>query len=78
MKDTLPLKVMVSTREKRGTSLTRYQRHEWSVEGYVDEMVVGNCPLDTSDKVVLPKKFSRISPSKPRERRHKARLREGH
>ena len=39
-------------------------------------MVGGGGPLDTPDEVVLPKEFSRISPSEPRERRRKARLRE--
>ena len=48
------------------------------VEGDVDETVSGGGPLDTSDKVILPKEFSRISPSEPRERRRKAWLRKGH
>ena len=31
-------------------------------------MVVGGSLLDAPDKLVLPKEFSRVSPSEPRER----------
>ena len=34
----------------------------------MDELVVGGSLLDTSDEAILPKKFSRVSPSKPRKR----------
>ena len=48
------------------------------IERDVDETVGGSGLLDTPDEVILPEEFSRISPGEPRERRHKARLREGH
>jgi hypothetical protein len=34
----------------------------------VDEAIGGGGLLDTLDKAILPKEFSEISPSKPRER----------
>ena len=78
MEGTSPLKVMIRTREKWCTGLSRYERDEWAIEGNMDESIHGGSPLDTPDEAILPKEFSRISPSKPRERRRKAQLREGY
>ena len=78
MKSTMPLKVVVGAWEQRGGGLSSDKRHERSIEGYVDEAVGGDGPLDTSDEAVLPEKFSWISPSEPRKGRRETRLREGH
>ena len=78
MKCTTPLKVVVGTWEERGSGLSSNKRHKRSIEGYVDEAVGGECPLDTSDEAILPEKFSWVSPSEPRKGRCKAWLREGY
>jgi hypothetical protein len=43
----------------------------------MDETIGGDSLLDTPDKAILPKEFSRISPSKPRERRSLSGIWEG-
>ena len=74
----MPLEVVVGTWEEGSGGLSSDKRHEGSIEGDVDETVGGDCPLDTSDEVILPKKFSWVSPSEPRKGRCETRLREGY